>query len=172
MEKGKSAHKLQISSKRANLLTTGLIARADQDAQMEKIPSIKRYAPGDRLYVQAQQIWIILVAFVMERDSDDRDSMTITYGELAERMGYPDRRAGHTLSRQLGIVGKYCKINDIPTLNSIVVNKLTGEPGDDVVLRDGYSVRKEQNSVHRENWFALRVPSTGTFRKVWEDLNS
>lgn len=139
---------------------------------MEKIPAIKRYAPGDRLYVQAQQVWLILVAFVMECARNGGDSTTITYGELAERMGYPDRRADHTLSRQLGIVGAYCKMNDLPTLNSIVVNQATGMPGTDVVLRDGYSVGKEQKAVHRENWFSLRIPSTGTLRKMWEELNA
>jgi len=40
-------------------------------------------------------------------------------------MGYDSRRAGITLARQLGIVGEYCKANDVLPLNAIVVNQRT-----------------------------------------------
>ena len=52
----------------------------------------------------------------------------MTYGELAERMGYADRRAGHMLSRQLGIIGEFCRLNDLPALNSVVVNQRLAFP--------------------------------------------
>jgi hypothetical protein len=138
---------------------------------MDDIPEIRRYDVGDRIYVQAQRIWLILVAFVKSPTRRPGDPKTITYGEVAEQMGYPDKRAGHMLSRQLGIIGEYCRLNDLPTLNSIVVNQTTGVPGEDVLLRDGCSVKEEQRAVMTEDWFALRVPSTGTFRKVWDSMN-
>jgi hypothetical protein len=139
---------------------------------MSDIPAVRRYEVGDRLYVQAQRIWLILVAFAESPLRKTSDPKTITYGELAELMGYPDRRAGHMLGRQLGIVGYYCKINDLPALNSIVVNQTTGEPGDEVVLRRGRTVDDEQRAVMAQDWFAIRIPTTGTLRKVWEVLNS
>lgn len=133
------------------------------------IPAVKRFEPGDRVYVQAQQIWLILMAFVMMRaKSNPRSSQTITYGELAELMGHPNRQAGHILGRQLGIVGKFCILNDVPPLNAIVVNQVTGVPGDEVVLRTGRNVAQEQKEVLKYDWFTLRIPTTGTFRKVWE----
>jgi hypothetical protein len=136
---------------------------------MPAVPRIKRYSRGDRLYVQAQQIWLILVAHVMKSKRKGNAVSTITYGELALAMGYNDARAGHTLGRQLGIVGDYCKLNNLPTLNSIVViDDGTDRPGADVVLRKGRTFRQEQKAVMREDWFKLRVPTTGTFRKVWE----
>lgn len=118
------------------------------------------------MYVQAQQIWVILIARVMA-DGPSR-SKHMTYGELALAMGYPDTRAGHTLGRQLGIVGNYCVANDLPPLNVIVVNQETKVPGDEVVLRKGRTVKEEQKAVLKENWFSVRVPTTGTFRQVWE----
>jgi hypothetical protein len=139
---------------------------------MNEIPEVKRYERGDRLYVQAQRIWLILVAFVMmNRRGNPRGSRTILYGDVAELMAYSDRRAGHMLSRQLGIIGQYCRLNDLPTLNSIVVNEITGMPGEDVLLRDGRNVKQEQDAVWAEDWFALRIPTTGTLRKVWDSLN-
>ena len=41
-------------------------------------------------------------------------------------------------------------------------------PGDHVVLRDGHSYKQEQAEVMRRDWFQFRVPTTGTFRKVWQ----
>jgi hypothetical protein len=135
---------------------------------MDNIPNIKRFARGDRVYVQAQRVWLILVAFVMSRSGTDA-RRTLTYGELAKKMGY-DPKAGITLRRPLGIVGELCKRNNLPTLNSIVVNDVTGVPGDHVVLRDGRTPAQEQSGVLKQNWFEFRVPTTGTFRKVWNAM--
>jgi hypothetical protein len=138
----------------------------------EDIPTIRRYGAGDRLHVQAQQIWLILAAFVSGPTRRSMDAKTMTYGELAERMGYPDRRAGHMLSRQLGIVGQYCVSNGLPALNAVVVNQTTGVPGDEVVLSEDRTVKQEQNAVMAQNWLQLGVPTTGTFRKVWAAMNA
>ncbi len=131
-------------------------------------PKIKRTKTGDRHYEQAHQIWVILVAFVMGRRFGF--SLTgprkLTYGDLAIQMGYYDRRAGHTLGRQLGLIGKHCVNNDIPTLNVVVVNQITGEPGNEVIVRPGMTVADEQDAIFEFDWFSLRVPPPGTFRTL------
>lgn len=132
---------------------------------MENIPIIRRYQRGDRHYVQAQRIWLILASFVSGPTRKDNDARTITYGEVAVLMGY-DPRAGLTLHKALGIVGWYCLRNKLPALNSIVVNK-SGEPGDEVVLTDGKTPAQERNAVFDVNWLEYGVPSTGTLRKVY-----
>jgi hypothetical protein len=137
----------------------------------EGIPTIRRYGAGDRLHIQAQQIWLILAAFVSGPTRKPTDEKTMTYGELAELMGYSDRRAGHTLSRQLGIIGQYCLLNELPALNAIVVTQNTGVPGDEVVLSDGRTVKQEQKAVMAQDWLQLGVPTTGTLRKVWASMN-
>lgn len=71
------------------------------------IPPVREFKIGDRLYVQAQRIWLILVAFVKNPTRKPGNPSTITYGEVAELMGYADRRAGYMLSRQLGIIGSF-----------------------------------------------------------------
>lgn len=137
---------------------------------MATIPPVKYFQRGDRLYVQAQQIWLILVSKIMSSSRNPNLPFKITYGEVAEAMGYPNRQAGHTIGRQLGIVGVYCKMNNLPPLNTIVVNQATGEPGDEVVVRNGKTVVQEQRAVMKQDWYAVRVPTTGTFRKVWVSL--
>jgi len=132
------------------------------------IPAIRKYRMGDRLYVQAQQIWLILVAYVKTRGEDDKK--TLTYGELAEAMGHEDRRVGHTLSRQLWIISEYCRLNELPALNAIVVTQNDNQPGQGVVTTKGRSVREEQKHVYKTNWFLYGVPSTGTLRKVWASM--
>lgn len=135
---------------------------------MHSIPPIKKYGTKNKpVYIQAQQAWLILVAHVM---AGPKRPKTITYGELAEKMGYESRRAAISLGRPLGVIGEYCRLNDLPTLNSIVVNDWTGDPGTGVLVRDGYEgkIPKEQRDVYKVNWFNFRVPTTGTLRKVWE----
>jgi hypothetical protein len=132
-----------------------------------EIPEVKSFGAGDRVHVQAQQVWLVLVAHIMSSERDPKKPFTIPYGKLANSMG-KDPRAGRNLRTALGIVGEYCKRNNLPTINSIVVNEKTGVPGDHVVLRNGHTPVQEQAAVMKQNWFAFRVPTTGTFRKVWE----
>ncbi|HEY8696983.1 MAG TPA: hypothetical protein VIM02_05150, partial [Rhizomicrobium sp.] len=113
------------------------------------IPEIRRFVRGDRLGVQAQQVWLILCGQAMFNRE------TMQYGTLAKLMGY-DPRAGHVLNRQLGIVGVYCRMNGLPTLNSIVVGRITKLPGSGVVLSEGRSERQQIAAVLKENWFAIR----------------
>ena len=139
------------------------------------VPEAKRFGIGDQRHVQAQRVWLILTAHVMmewqwrgrSRGPRRRDDVLITYGELAERMRM-DSRAGRTLAIPLGIVGEYCRVNDLPTLNSIVVIQETRAPGDHVLVRDGKTYKDEQREVMNTDWFAYRVPTTGAFRKVRE----
>lgn len=132
-------------------------------------PDVKFYEPGDRLYVQAQRIWLILVGFVMQHAKTSLPP-TITYGDLAKLMGAADGRAGHTLGRQLGIVGKFCLDNSLPALNAVVVNQQTRQPGAEVVLQPGNTVLDEQRAVAAYDWYSVRPPTTGTLRQVWEAM--
>ena len=138
-----------------------------------KVPKAKKFGIGDPRYVQAQRIWLILVTHVMaeyrwrgrSRRPRRPDDVLITYGELAERMGM-DPKAGVTLGIPLGIVGEYCRMNGLPTLNSIVIRQDTGVPGDHVLTRNSKTYQEEQREVAQKDWFEYRVPTTGTFRKV------
>lgn len=137
----------------------------------EHVPA-KYYQKGDALYVQAQQIWSILIGFVMMKKYPVGDHRAanfydlITYSELADLMGRPG--AQRTLSRQLGIVGHYCVMNDLPPLNIIVVNKDSELPGDGAVLRKGRTVAEEMGAVGAFNWFDVRPPTVGALRKVYD----
>ena len=135
----------------------------------------KYFGRGDALYVQAQQIWCILTGFVMMHrypvlDDQARRNFCdlITYSELAELMGRPG--AQNMLSRQLGIVGHYCAMNDLPPLNVIVVNKDSELPGDGAVLREGHTVREEMAAVAAHAWFDIRPPTVGALRKVYDSI--
>lgn len=134
--------------------------------------ALKEYARGQRIYVQAQQIWTVLGAWVRltPRPGPDEPAL-IEYGQLATLMGYEDPRAGHTLGRGLGIVGHFCLENDLPALNVIVVDRRTQQPGFGVVCSDGRSIFEEQMAVMNTDWFMFRPPTTGTLREVWERMS-
>ena len=137
------------------------------------VPEAKEFGVGDQRHVQAQRVWIILMSHVMKewkwrkkgpRPPRRRNDVLITYIELAKRMRM--RPGGQrTLGISLGIVGE-CRVNGLPTLNSIVVNQETGVPGGHVLVRDGKTYKDEQHEVMRTDWFSYRVPTTGAFRKI------
>lgn len=133
---------------------------------------LKTYGKGDRLEVQAQQIWLILTARAMlcpPTGCDLRKSL-LYYGDLAEAMG-KDRKARMVLGRQLGIVGVYCIDHDLPPLNVIVVNQETGQPGSEVVISPGSSVQQDQRRVFRQDWFGIRPPSIKALKDVYYSNN-
>lgn len=133
---------------------------------MPEIPRAKFFKKGDPVYVRAQQIWMILVGTVMIPTRPRDGKVTITYGDLAKKMGM-DSRAGHTLSAHLGIIGDYCVENDLPALNIIVVNRF-GTPGDGVIGTDEASFQDDLVEVTKQDWHAIRVPSTGALRRTRE----
>lgn len=130
-----------------------------------KAPLLRKFARGDRVYIKAQQVWVILVAHVMTTKGPWRNRL-MTYGDLAEIMGL-DRRAGIGLGRELGIVGHYCIKNHLPGLNCVVIGEETNAPGPGVVHRAS-NWKEDARDVMKIDWFQFRVPTTGTFRQVWE----
>jgi hypothetical protein len=133
---------------------------------MDEIPKIKRHERGDRLAVQAQQVWVILSGYSVLKKK------TIAYGDLALLMGFEDKRAGHMLGRQLGIVGHYCLMNELPPLNAIAVGANSKVPGSGVVKPKRWTNQEAIDAVLDEDWFAYRVPTTGTLRQVWDAMNN
>lgn len=133
----------------------------------DRMSQLKEFKPGDRIYVRAQQVWLVLVGFVMFSQKTNSPIKTMTYENFALAMGYGDPRMGYRLGRELGIVGACCTDNGLPTLNAIVVAKDTGLPGHQVLLPDGWTVRMAQEDVMKENWLRWRVPTIGTLRQVW-----
>ena len=135
------------------------------------VPSIRRYGRGDQLHVTAQRVWIILVALAQAARLPEvtikkqaRSAPTITYGELADLVGR-GFQAGRTLSRELMIVGEYCKRNGLPCLNAMVTYK-DGDCGDGVVL-SAADARSERRAIASVDWFEYGVPTTGTLRKLY-----
>ena len=142
--------------------------------QIPKALLAKPFERGEPRHVQAHRIYVILVAHVMavvqrckRTRGPRRRDVLITYGELAKRMGMTPH-AGMTLGIPLGIIAEYCRMNDLPPLNSIVIVQETGAPGEGVLVRDGKTYKEEQREVANEDWFSYRVPAAGTFRRVRE----
>ena len=143
------------------------MAKADGAA----VPDIRRYGRGDQLHVTAQRVWTILVSLAQAARLPDvtvkrrpRSAPTITYGELADLVGR-GFQAGRTLSRELFIVGEYCKRNGLPCLNAMVVYK-DGDCGGGVVL-SAADTRAERRAIAGVDWFEYGVPTTGTLRKLY-----
>jgi hypothetical protein len=115
-------------------------------SDIEKAPCWERRA------WRALQAWQILI-------SRASASSIITYGDLANIMGYAD---AHHLDNILSHIQYYCQKFGLPLLNSIVVNQETGLPG------EGITVKPEEiflihMQVFRQNWFDIVPPTIDQF---------
>jgi hypothetical protein len=135
---------------------------------------MRTFAKGDRIPLRVQQVWTILTAHAMLKPDGQNEAGAgwsgwgpgiVTYGDLAKQMGY-DPKAAVVLAKHLGVIGYYCQENDLPPLNSIAVNSETGVPGYGVVETEGFE--RDQKSVHKTDWFAIKTPSVKSFRDVYE----
>jgi len=104
---------------------------------------------------RALQAWQILISRASAYS-------IITYGDLANIMGYAD---AHHLDYILSHIQYYCQQSGLPLLNSIVVNQETGLPG------EGITVKPEQiplihMQVFRQNWFDIVPPTISQFMMV------
>jgi hypothetical protein len=52
----------------------------------------------------------------------------------------------------------------------IVVSQETGTPDPGVISRPGRNWEDDQRDALRVKWFDYRVPTSGTFRRVWEEM--
>lgn len=92
----------------------------------------------------------------------------ITYGELADKMGYTPN-TGVTLNVCLGVVARFCKANDLPYINAMVVNAETGEPGDEVIWDHNLSIRTERKKIRKFKWQTYEPPLVEEFLPFMED---
>lgn len=133
--------------------------------EAKAVPKLKKFVEGEvRRYEQAHIIWGILSGWIAIKKK------TITYGELAELMGYSPH-AGRTLGAALGIVSIYCLYNKLPPISVIVVGKVTKVPGWQEMIRHGETLESEQKLVFSTPWYTYRTPTVGTLRKANDHLN-
>lgn len=128
---------------------------------MSDIHTADTFQVRDRIHLRSQQVWVILVVYAMTR-------RTLTYGELAQLMGY-DTGAARTTIKPLAIIAKFCLDRGLPQINALVVNATTGEPGHQVILKSGETSQQAQQHVFDFNWFSLRVPTPSLFRTIWQN---
>jgi len=151
-------------------LTAQTWAKLDMESTMI---DVQFYPTKKTRDIQAHQIWLILVGWVVlgcsgKMGEQKKGSRLITYGELAVLMGYT-AQSGVTLSKALAKIRNFCRQNNLPELNLIVVNFETGEPGDEASDADGKSIVAEQKKVLETNWFGIRQPPIRAFREALSD---
>ena len=119
-------------------------------AIIEKTPSGQKWA------LRALQCWPILI-------SKAKSKSILTYGDLAELIDfYPN-----LLSDILGHILFFCKKNSLPLLNSIVVEKTTGIPGEGADLK-AEQVPAIQMEVFDFHWFDVIPPTIEELKEAFD----
>lgn len=126
---------------------------------------IKEYLSSEQNHVLAHRAWHILTAYVMfKQDFDGKGPGLLTYGTLAEQMGY-SRQAARVTIAPLGYIHRFCAGTGVPHLNAVVVRSDSHIAGWDEMFPSEQAHLHEQRRVIDTDWFKYRIPAPGTFRK-------
>lgn len=108
---------------------------------------------------RALQAWIILVGVATRRQ-------LITYGGLAELMGYPKGKGAGVLAPILAHIWYYCEEYELPTLTILVVNKGTGRPGEGLSGIEDHDAERER--VMNYAWYRLVPPTVEEMSRIFK----
>jgi putative restriction endonuclease len=115
---------------------------------------VKFFSDDRRRESRAVQIWQILIGKAHNRQ-------TITYGELADLLGY---QGAGVMAQLLAPIMCYCIQNDLPPLTILVVNSVTGSPGEGLILRGDENSEREK--VFTYDWYNIYPPSDDDYYEV------
>lgn len=79
---------------------------------------------------------------------------TITYGELAKKLGIHHRAVRYVL----GVIQQYCLDEHLPPLTILIVNQLEGVPGEGFIAWDADDLETGLVKVYGWNWKAMENP--------------
>ncbi|MGA2902335.1 MAG: hypothetical protein ABSD98_00770 [Candidatus Korobacteraceae bacterium] len=102
---------------------------------------------------RAQQFWPVL-AFAA------REQKVVSYSLLSEITEFPE-----TTGSVLHYIYCYCKQHHLPPLNAIVIDPVTGRPGNEC-LREVRDLSAQQSRVFLYDWLNHPVPSDEMFKQA------
>ncbi len=114
--------------------------------------------PKMNKYQRACQLWPLLAWAAS-------NSQILIYEKIAGLVGISNPR---NVNVPLGCISEYCKKKRYPLLNSIVVNKNTGEPGSGVIETKRSNFVKDQVKVrlYGQKWLKTVAPKPSDFEKL------
>jgi hypothetical protein len=130
--------------------------------------ALKKYERGQTIHDRAAHIWQILVPWVTWGMTDGMRPGLITYGRLAQELGYSPQ-AGRTLSKSLGSLANLCEREAIPALNAVVVRRDTEQAGDGLWTAIYEHSEDEVEAVLQHVWRSYKAPTPRQFRTAWEE---
>ena len=110
------------------------------------------------------QAYLILIGKAANRQ-------TVTYEGMATAFRYddPGKLGRRPVGRSLGPLMQWCKENDLPLLNCLVVSSVSGEPGTDLHDSDD---PEEREKVYKQDWYDLVPPTVEELRASWDRLRA
>ena len=109
----------------------------------------RQFVPGSKQAERALQAYLILIGVAHNRQ-------TITYWDLTMLMH--GHGAPQTVPAALGRIVRFCERCGLPRLSVLVVDKITGCPGDTHIY-DQVGIDAERQKVFACEWYRLWPPS-------------
>jgi len=102
--------------------------------------------PSDEL--RAFQIWLILISKALNRQ-------TVTYKILGKMLGF---KGYGVFAGILDHIRIYCILNKLPPLTALVVNQVTGLPGEGLGLLDK-KLNSAREIIYNYDWYNIIPPT-------------
>jgi len=96
---------------------------------------------------RAKRAWDILAGCA-------RSKQHTTYGELGKRMGVHHR----VCQFFLGLIQDHCLERGLPPLQSLVVNKISGRPGEGYIATSAENIQQVHERVYAHDWSTAPNP--------------
>ena len=111
---------------------------------------------------RALQIYLVLIGAAYNRQ-------VLTYGHVATSL---DFRGANVLGTPLGMIHYWCEHHGIPPLNTIVVNKDTGVPGDEIPPMTRQTINEVHQHVFETDWYAIMPPKPADLKQIYAEKHS
>lgn len=114
---------------------------------------MKRFDDNPSDESRALQVWLILIGKALNRQ-------TVTYEILGKMIGY---KGFGVFAGILDHIRIYCILNDLPPLTALVVNKVTGLPGEGLGLSEK-ELNAARERIYKHNWYNIVPPTPDQLR--------
>ena len=106
---------------------------------------------------RALQIYLVLIGAASRQQ-------ILTYGDVAQKLGFG---GSNILGTPLGMIHYWCEHHGIPPINTIVVNKDSGLPGDEIPPTTGQTINEVHQAVFKKNWYAIMPPEPDELDRIY-----
>jgi hypothetical protein len=106
---------------------------------------------------RALQIYLVLIGAASNKQ-------ILTYGDVARTLEFG---GSNILGTPLGMIHYWCEHHGLPPINTLVVNRDTGIPGQEIPPIPGKTINEVHQAVFQMNWYMIMPPEPTELGRIY-----